>query len=466
MSKYNIDRRNFIKMAGMVSAGLSTAGTSLFNLRNLNSLAGYRALNNPGEYKAMVCLYFGGGADSFNMLVPRSVNEYAEYAATRSNMALERDSLLPINPINVAGVDYGLHPSMSGIQNLFNEGRICILNNMGTLVQHVTKQEFYNDSAPLPLGLFSHSDQTNQWHTASPGDRLIKGWAGRISDIMHDINDNDVISMNVSFAGSNTFQSSNMGVEYTVSNDGAINLHGYGDMYGAGPARTRAVDQLLAQQHNDPFKSTYTGKVRQSIDSSIQFNEAIENVSEFNTQFSQNYLSGNFEMIAKIIAARESLGFSRQIFFIDFGGWDNHDELLNTQAGNLTLVDQALVEFNAVLEELGMTNDVVTFTMTEFGRTLTSNGNGTDHAWGGNSLVMGGPVIGNRFYGDYPSLALNSDLELGGGVLIPTLPNDLYFAELAMWFGIEQSDLHDVFPNLGNFYAQGSTHQPIGFLNI
>jgi uncharacterized protein (DUF1501 family) len=466
MTKFKKNRRDFMKMAGLVSAGLSTAGSSLFNLKHLGALAGQNAIGGPGDYKALVCLYLGGGADSFNMLVPRGVSEYAEYATTRSNQALQRDNLLPISPMNIAGVEYGLHPSMTNIQSMFNNGNACMLSNVGTLVQHVTKQEIYDDQANLPLGLFSHSDQTNQWQTASPSERLIKGWAGRMSDMMHDINSNDVISMNVSFNGSNTFQSSDMNVEYTVNANGAVSLNGYEDMYGAGPVRRDAIDKIIGFDHADPFKKTYNAKFRQTIDANLQFTEAINNVPDLNTQFSDDYLSQNFSMVSKIIAAHEELGFKRQIFFLDFGNWDNHDELLNTQAYNLMVVDQALSEFNQALEELGMGNDVVTFTMSEFGRTLTSNGNGTDHAWGGNALGLGGPVKGKALYGEYPSLALNGELELGGGVLIPTTPNDLYFAELAMWYGVEPSELHNIFPNLSNFYSQGSTHQPINFLNL
>jgi uncharacterized protein (DUF1501 family) len=169
-------------------------------------------------------------------------------------------------------------------------------------------------------------------------------------------------------------------------------------------------------------------------------------------------------MAAYSIAAHEALGMKRQIFFIDYGGWDHHDEVLNSQGVMLEELDTALGEFQTALEELGLGQQVTTFSLSEFSRTLTSNGNGTDHAWGGNVMAMGGDVIGKRIYGDYPILALDSSLELGNGVLLPTISADQYFAELALWFGVNPGDLPGIFPTLTNFYQPGSG-MPIGFLN-
>jgi uncharacterized protein (DUF1501 family) len=453
-----------MKMAGLASAGFSAASSSIFNLKNLGAIAaGSNALK--GDYKALVCLYFDGGADSYHMLVPMGTEAYNEYATTRSNLALAKDDLRPITPDNVGGIPYGLHPAMDGMQNLFNSGKLCFLNNIGTLVNEITKQQFYDGAVPIPLGLFSHSDQANQWATASSKERLIKGWGGRMSDLLMDVNTNPNISMNISFAGSNTFQSSKNNVEYSVNEYGAKGLNNYTEEWGPGPKRRVAIDKMFSNIYNDPFKDTYTKVFKNSLESSIEFQDAIELVPEFTTQFSDTSLSKSFRMIAKIIASRQVLGFTKQIFFINYGGWDTHDELLDEQNRLLNEVDNAITEFNQVLTEIGMENDVVTFSMSEFARTLTSNGNGTDHAWGGNSFVMGGPVNGNKFYGTFPSLAIDGDLELGGGVLIPTTPNDLYFAELALWFGVPQSELNSILPNLSNFYSPIST-PPLGFLEF
>jgi uncharacterized protein (DUF1501 family) len=170
-------------------------------------------------------------------------------------------------------------------------------------------------------------------------------------------------------------------------------------------------------------------------------------------------------MVANTIAAHEDLGMKRQIFFIDYGGWDHHDEVLNNQTNMFYDLDRALGEFTDALTEIGLGKQVTTFTMSEFGRTLTSNGNGTDHAWGGNVMVLGDDVIGKKIYGEYPTLALQSSLELGSGVLIPQVSTDTYFAELALWFGVSPSELSTIFPTLTNFYQPGG-NPPLGFLNI
>jgi uncharacterized protein (DUF1501 family) len=466
MSRYIQQRRNFLKNAGMICAGLSTSASSIFQLKNLAAMSG-QDLTNASDYKALVCVYLSGGADSFNMLVPRGQSEYGEYLATRSNLAINRDQLLSINPLNISGVEFGLHPMMPNIQQMFNQGEAAWLTNVGTLVKPVTKNDYINGNVPLPLGLFSHSDQGNQWLTASPSERSIKGWAGKISDLLYDTNTEQQISMNISFAGSNIFQKSNRNVEFSVNNNGAVTLDGYTDeMYGINPATKAAVDKMLSHNYNDPFKNTYKNLFRTSLDSAIRFNDIIDKTTPIATPFPDDYMANHFKMIAKIISARNELGFKRQIFFVDVGGWDNHDDLLNDQNYLLMKLDMALGAFNNALKEINMTDDVVTFTMSEFARTLTSNGNGTDHAWGGNVFAFGGPVRGNNLYGTFPSLAMDSSLDVGSGSLIPTMANDLYFAELALWFGVPQSELHTVLPNLHNFYAQGSTNNPLGFLDI
>jgi uncharacterized protein (DUF1501 family) len=228
---------------------------------------------------------------------------------------------------------------------------------------------------------------------------------------------------------------------------------------------TRSIDKMVAHDYNDPFKNTYNQLFSSAIENSIRFNRIIATAPTFE-RYTDNYLSNIFHMITKVIASSSELGFKRQIFFLDFGGWDTHDSSLDEFGGLIRDLDTSLGEWQSTLDDNNMSQDVVTFTMSEFGRTLTSNGNGTDHAWGGNAFVMGGPVRGNRIYGDYPSLAMDSNIDVGYGSLIPGLANDLYFAELALWFGVPPSELHNVLPNLGNFYAQGSTNQPLGFLNI
>jgi uncharacterized protein (DUF1501 family) len=243
----------------------------------------------------------------------------------------------------------------------------------------------------------------------------------------------------------------------------------YNAEWGHNPDRRAAVDSLLNFNFGDPFQNTYANVLHDSIEAGAEFKEALDVIPEFATIFSNESLSQELKIIAKTIAARESLGFERQIFFVRFDGWDHHDQLITEQAEKLTVVNNALVEFKNVLNELGMFNDVTTFVGSEFARTLQSNGNGSDHGWGGNTLVMGGNVNGGQIYGTYPSLVLDGPGYLPGGIMVPTSATDSMFAELALWYGVPPSDLLSIFPNLGNFHtvADLSTDAPpIGFMNM
>jgi uncharacterized protein (DUF1501 family) len=464
-----ITRRKFFGQAGCAAVGTSTLLSSLVNLKGMAAaaIANSTSLVDP-EFKALVCIFMSGGNDSYNMLMPRDTAEYNDYAATRSNIAIPLNNMLPIFPDAAGGRLFGIHPSMTRAQQLFNDGKMAFISNVGTLVQPITKDQYWNGLANVPLGLYSHSDQGQQWMTGLPNGRSATGWGGKVADLINDMNSNANISMNLSMSGTNIFQTGETTVEFALdAYDGSSGISGYGateDWNVFDRQRTKALNSMIDHEYQDMFQKTYIDVIRRSRDGHAQFQDAIGNVPAFQTQFTDNYLSRSFQMAANTIAAHEGLGMKRQIIFIDYGGFDNHDEVLDTQSGLLSEIDTALGEFQDALEEIGLANQVTTFSLSEFSRTLTSNGNGTDHAWGGNVMVLGGDVIGKRIFGEYPTLALESSLELGSGVLIPQLSADQYFAELALWFGVNPSDLPLIFPSLTNFYQPGSG-MPIGFLN-
>ena len=465
-NKYN--RRRFLGTASCAAIGSTTFFSTLFNLGMANEAAGRTAkssLNPSNDYKALVCILLAGGNDSFNMLVPTSNTAYNAYSTTRSNQALAQNSLLGLTHLAGGMPSLGVHPSMPEVQSMYNSGRLAFISNVGTLVEPTTKTQFENGGVTLPLGLFSHADQIQQWQTSVPQTRSSSGWGGRMADILQSMNNNQNISMNISLSGRNFFQSGNQSSEYTINptGTGSIGIEGYNGEDMIDMIRTTAVDNLLEDQYVDIFKKTYADVTRNAQSSHQQFSSAIGGVN-LSATFSTSRLSQSMQMVAKTIAARNTLDVCRQTFFITFGGWDHHDELLNNQAGMLTVVSKALNEFNNAMNELGMADNVTTFTISDFARTLTSNGNGTDHAWGGNVMVMGGKVNGGRIYGEYPSLALNSNLDVGNGVLIPTLSTDEYFAELAQWYGVSNTDINNIFPNLMNFYSANG-QPPIGFMS-
>jgi len=463
MTINKLSRRKFIGTLPCMALGTTTLYSSLINLKAMNTVAASTS-GLAGDYKALVCILLSGGNDSFNMLVPRSSSEYAEYATTRSNQALALESLLPIDVMDGDGREYGLHPSMPNVKQLFESGQLAFVNNVGSLVEPVNKESVLNGSAQLPLGLFSHSDQQMHWQTAFPQARTSSGWGGKMADMLKGLNTSDEVSMNISLGGNNIFQRGDSIVEYAINNDGGVAIQGWNSPEPFLAMMTEDISDMVNRNYEDIFKDSYKGVLKRSIDSNEIFNSAIDGINPLTTVFSDNNLSQNLRMVAQTISARQSLGANRQIFFINFGGFDNHDELLNNHSALLSTLDAALNEFNSAMIELGTLDCVTTFTISDFARTLTSNGNGTDHAWGGNALVMGGAVKGQKMYGDYPVLSLGTSIELGGGVLMPTTSADEYFAELALWFGISASDLSTILPNIGNFYDSSSATAPLGFL--
>ena len=466
----NITRRNFVGTMSCAAIGYSTLYNSLINLKAINALAASNSDLDP-DYKALVCILKSGGNDSFNMLVPTTNNEYKEYQETRSNLALQKSELLALQTLNTPGREFGLHPALKGLQQLYNKGNVSFISNIGTLFEPVTKQKFIDQTAKLPLGLFSHSDQIQQWQTAIPNDRSAVGWGGRIADLVRDMNSSNDISMNFSLSGTNLFQEGKEVIEYVLDpQNGSIGITGHTeeptrwDYFNN--ARTHAIDTLLDHQYLDIFHKTYIDVIRVGRDSHKKFQDALETVGDLKTTFPDSELGRALNMVARSVAAQKNLGFKRQIFFIDFYGWDHHDEVLENQNEMFTNFDTSLSSFFTALEEINATKQVTAFTISEFGRSLTSNGNGTDHAWGGNVMVLGGGINGSRIFGEYPSLRLDAEQNVYDGILIPTTPTDLYFAELALWMGVSPNDLSYVFPNISTFYNINSGRAPIGFLNI
>ena len=468
-----ISRRKFLGQASCAALGTTTLLSSYLQLGMVNALSAKAfRMPNPvappnGDYKALVCILLAGGNDSFNMLAPVSNEPYGVYATTRSNLAIPQGDFLPLNFTDGQGVQYGIHPAMPEVQQLFNDGKLALVANVGTLIEPTTKQQVLSGTANLPLGLLSHSDQIQQWQTSVPQNRSAKGWGGRMADVISTMNDNQDVAMNISVAGTNVFQTGNTISEYSIEpGNGSIGMVFYEEDDIFNQLITQNVESLLNQNYQDIFKQTYRNRVKNSQEQHVIFEEALAAVPPFATQFNmENPVAESLSMVARSIAAQETLGHSRQTYFVLFGGWDHHDEVLNNQMNMLAVVSQAMAQFQAAMEEVNMADCVTTFTISDFARTLTSNGNGTDHAWGGNVMVMGGDVNGGQIYGQFPDLALGGPDEVGNGVILPTTSADAYFAELALWMGVPVSEFEYVLPNLNNF-ADINEGLPIGFLNI
>jgi uncharacterized protein (DUF1501 family) len=458
MSKHHkLSRRKFLGRLtmGCASLGVTPLYSGITNLGLMNAAASAnRSLNASGNYKALVCIMLTGGNDSYNMLVPRGQSEYQEYATVRGDLALEQSQLLEINPTNVSGTQFGLHPSLPNTQSLFENGNAAFVANVGALVEPTTVAQYQND-LNLPVGLFSHIDQRNHWQTSVPQDINSLGWGGKLADILYTNNNNNDVSMNISLDGVNVFQKGNVIQEFAIGyqDTGSVLINGSGNNDFYNNLKRQTLDNLLDQTYHNILKTAYANTVTNSNSSSFNFSSALANTPEINTEFGNDTLSQKLLMVARTIAARGTLDVCNQTFFIEVGGWDAHDDLLEDHAGLLGQLDTAIGSFHSALEELGVQDDVVGFTMSDFGRKLSSNGDGTDHAWGGHSLIFGNSVAGQKLYGQYPELYLDNPLDIGGGRLVPTTSCDEYFAELALWFGASSSDLNQIFPNINNFWT-------------
>jgi uncharacterized protein (DUF1501 family) len=480
-----LSRRGFLRQLNCAAVGSSALLNTLLNLRMANSLVAQGAPDN----KALVCLFLSGGCDSFNVLVPWEASRYATYSTTRGafgssgGLALDRNALRQLSaPAN----DFGLHPSCVKLQQMANgtglfpnQKRLAFVSNVGTLIQPITKAQFnawengQNLALPVPKALFSHSDQIEQWQTAVPqGLAQLSGWAGRASDILHSSYNTGATSMSISLSGNNVFQVGNQTQQFVVTPSGALAFSGENDGAAGNPLQIKnaAMRNTLEQHYTNLLTESFSRLTKQGNDAAQYFQQQFDSdnasLGAADALFPPaNYLATTLKAVVKSIKIRTQLGLRRQTFFVSYGGWDHHGELLNTEAGMLSVLDTAIGAYQQALEQLGLANDVITFTASDFGRTLRSNGRGTDHAWGSNAMVFGAPIDGGKIFGAYPDLTLDGPDDVGrGGRLLPSTAADLYFAELLRWFGVPAASMSYVLPNIANFWNPNSPTPPLGFV--
>lgn len=475
MNASSSTRRRFIGQTACSALSSVSVMNTLLNLKLASNAVAQQA---PSDYRTLVCIFLHGGNDSYNWLVPRDSGRHAVYSETRGNLALSTNELRALNQSGGDGQLYGIHPSCPGLQEMFNglggdagKRRAAFISNVGTLIQPVTKAQYLAENVPLPRALYSHSDQIDQWQTSVPqGLTQLSGWAGRAADVLHNALNADSISMNISLAGNSLWQVGNSTTQFVVTDRGALTFTGSEIDSAAHPMRIKNAAQrsIIEQSYANLMQQSYAQLTKSSIELQEFF---LEQFNSFNDSAisglfpPNNWVSQQFRAAAKMIALRNGLGLHRQTLFLSFGGWDHHGELLETQGEMLAMLDGAMAAFQRALDQLGLQDSVITYTASDFGRTLRSNGRGTDHAWGANAMVMGGPVQGGRIYGTFPDLTLESNDDTGyGGRTIPTTSVDSFFAELLRWFGVPAADMDYVLPNIANFYNVNSGSLPVGFL--
>jgi uncharacterized protein (DUF1501 family) len=427
------------------------------------------------DYKALVCVFMAGGNDCWNMVVPTSTAEYNAYSTSRggeagvgSGLAIPQAALLPITPLNtnLNGVTFGVHPSMTGLQTLFNAQRAAVVANIGPLIRPTTKQQYQTAGWELPPQLFSHNDQQDQWHSLRGRALLKTGWGGRVADVLLQHTGSQLLPMDISLSGNTLFEAGVNARPYVMGATGATNFAGFGTS-GTNLARRNAfqaiVDDAMASTSNTPYERAMATVQKRAVQYADAVNGALATARSFvalpDSGVTLTSLSTQLRTVAKMISVRATLSMSRQIFFVQIGGFDTHDDQVNLQQNLLADVSNSVNAFYNALTEMGMESSVTLFTHSDFGRTLTSNGDGSDHAWGGIQLVVGGAVRGGTIYGEYPLLQIGSAMEVGGGRFIPSVSADQYAATLASWFGVDDADLPQVAPSINNFAVRN-----LGFL--
>ena len=450
------DRRAFLHQSICAAMGAGAMASTVGEFARVAA-----AVPPADDYKALVCLFLYGGNDSDNCIITRSNSEYANYAAQRGPLAVAQNQILPLTPKTSDGRDYGFNPNWSELQGLFTQGKLAVMSNVGPLVEPTFRTKYINRTAKLPRSLFSHQDQQVIWSNVRPEDLTTgTGWGGRAADLLNSLHTNAQVSMCMSVSGSNTFQNANSVVQYQISpKEGSIGLNGID--FGTSPDPvSKAVREIMEQEHPGLFETEYNRVLKRAVNADQIVKAALANVN-LTTAFPAGRLGAQLKMIARLIAARNTFGLKRQIFFCSLGSFDTHGDEVAEHPPLLREVSSALNAFYNATVELGVSSQVTTFTASDFGRTFRCNGRGTDHGWGSHHYILGDAVNGGDLYGSFPNQTINGPDDTELGRWIPTTSTDQYAAKLALWFGVQPGDLATVLPNIGRF-----TDQNLGFMKL
>lgn len=444
-------RREFLRTAGRLSIA-GSAGPFALNLATI----GAAAAQSAGDYRALVCLFMYGANDHNNTVIPYDTANFNAYTTARAGITRPLNELLPLTPSvplsgSNAGRQFALPTELSPLKTIWDAGRMAILANVGPLIVPTTKAQYTNLSVPLPPKLFSHNDQQSVWQASAP-EGAKEGWGGRIGDLMASQNTNTIFTCN-SVAGSAVFLAGQSTIAYQLSSSGSTPIAGLsGNLFGSSSAGA-ALRSIITSGGNNVFTQDLADTTQRSIDANAALSSALATAPDLPlpADLATSSVAAQLRLVARMIAARNALGAKRQVFFVSLGGFDTHDNQLATQPGLHAQVGGALAYFYNATVTLGVANQVTAFTGSDFGRTLTSNGDGSDHGWGSHHFIVGGAVQGQRYYGTFPIMGLNNNDEVGSGRLLPTTSVDQFAATLARWFGVSDANMSLVLPNIGNF---------------
>ena len=481
-------RRAFLKR----SAQLALSGTALPLALNLAAMGEAAAFNaTAGDYKALVCVFLYGGNDYGNTVVPYDNASYDLYSTIRGGGvgriaggialgqgAMTQTLLAPLSvPLDSMGVSrqFALNPGMTALAGLFNSGQAAVQLNVGPLVKPLTRAQYHSSDRvlyPRPPQLFSHNDQQSIWQSSSPEGSTV-GWGGNMADLALSLNTAATFSC-MSVTGNAVFLSGDQALQYQVSTGGAIKINAAASgasVYGSSAVST-AINGLLKQSRTHVLENEYNKvstralAAESSVTAALRLTDATLGTPLAAT-FATDSLAQQLKMVARLINGRSTLGARRQVFLVSQGGFDLHDNLIRDHGTLLAKVSEAMAAFYAATAEMGVAQQVTAFTASDFGRTLASNGDGSDHGWGSHHFVVGGAVKGQQFYGTAPPVSVadtkdssgiylpQNQWHVGQGRLLPSTSVDQYAATLAKWFGVDPSEMAGVLPKIVNFGGAG-----------
>lgn len=424
------------------------------------------AADTSGGYKALVCVYMHGGNDSHNWIVPTDPDGYATYAAARRELAWPIQKLQPITVSGQAsGRTFGMPEELAPLRKWYEAGQAAVVANVGPLVRPVTRADFLAGAA-LPQKLFSHNDQASTWQSLAP-EGARSGWGGRMGDVLASANSYPVFTA-ISVTGNAVFLTGSTVNQYQVGIDGPVSIGGLSGATILGSTTAPALlRSQLAQAGSDALQAEYTRVLQRGIATSgvLQTALAAGSVpaipaasialgSGGSVLLSEDSLARQLRMVAQLAQAGQRLGMKRQVFMVSMGGFDSHANQMRDQPSHMARVAQGIDYFLGAMNSIGMLNNVTLFTASDFGRTLLSNGSGSDHGWGSHHFVAGGAVAGRTIHGRFPDLALGSANDAGSGRLVPTHAVVQMAAPMGRWLGLSSSDLATVLPSIANFDAQ------------
>lgn len=461
----DVSRRAFLQRASAVSM-MGRAAPFVMSL----AATGEAAAATATDYKALVCVFLYGGNDYANTLVPYDAVQNGIYRSQRANLAfapaqLDATALNPVTPLP-DGAQYALAPNLAPLLPIFNAGKMAVMLNLGALVQPTTKAQYRANSVRLPPKLLSHNDQQSFWQSSLP-EGASSGWGGRIGDLLQSGNGTATLTC-VNLAGNAVFLSGRTAVQYSTTSSGPIGLNARNGLQGSTAAGNLLKSLISSPGGSHDFMAAHALVGQRALDLYALISTQLALAPLTNTPFPaaadpQSSLGAQLQMVAKMISMANELGVKRQVFFVSTGRFDTHDGLSTLHPTLMTNLGNALRAFYDTTVELGVADQVTSFTASDFGRALTANNDGTDHGWGSMHFVLGGAVKGQRYYGINPVYASNGPDDIGQGRLVPTMAVDQYAATLASWFGVSAGNLSVAIPNIGN-YTGSALGTNVGFV--